>query len=197
MTERDITPAQTIGPFFAFSLTPSGSAYSPLVGNDLVAGGAAGETIRIEGRVTDGDGMPVADAMIEIWQADGEGRYPGTDAAASANARFRGFGRAECDRDGLFGFRTVKPGPAPGPAGRPQSPHIDVAIFARGLLRHLFTRIYFEDSPTNGFDPILALVPEDRRATLIARRAGAVDGTPVYRFDIHLQGERETAFFEA
>lgn len=188
-----ITPSQTAGPYFAYALTPAGRyAIADLATNDLVTEDAAGERIRIEGRLFDGDGEPVTDAMLEIWQADGQGRYPGADPALS-NARFKGFGRAECNAEGRYSFRTVKPGPVPGPNGTMQAPHIDVGIFARGILRRLFTRIYFEDEAANASDPILALVPADARGTLIARRAG--EGA--YSFDIRLQGENETVFFEA
>jgi protocatechuate 3,4-dioxygenase alpha subunit len=191
-----ITPSQTVGPFFAYALTPTGRyAIGDLAGHDLVTDDVAGTRIRIEGRLLDGDGAPVSDAMIEIWQADGEGRYPGHDPALS-NARFKGFGRCETDRDGAFAFRTVKPAGVPGPGGRPQAPHVNVGVFARGILRRLFTRLYFEDEPANGDDPILALVPTERRRTLIARReAGSGEG--VYRLDIRLQGDGETVFFEA
>ena len=194
---RGITPSQTIGPFFAYALTPADYGYAALVGADLVTPDAAGEPIRIAGRLVDGAGQPVPDAMIEIWQADGAGRYPGAGAPLLPNSGFRGFGRAPCDAAGAFVFRTVKPGPVPGPAGRPQAPHVDVGIFARGLLSRLFTRIYFADEPSNQADPILAVVPPERRATLIARRDEAAGAPPLYRFDIHLQGERETVFFEA
>jgi protocatechuate 3,4-dioxygenase alpha subunit len=188
-----ITPSQTAGPYFAYALTPAGRyAISDLATNDLVTDDAAGERIRIEGRVRDGDGELVTDAMLELWQADGEGRYPGADPALS-NARFKGFGRCECNADGRFTFRTVKPGAVPGPNGAMQAPHIDVGVFARGILRRLFTRIYFEDEPGNASDPILALVPAERRATLIAKRVG--EGA--YAFDIQLQGDQETVFFEA
>ena len=195
MTRRGITPSQTIGPFFAHALTPADDGHAPLVGADLVTPDAAGEPIRIAGRVVDGAGQPVPDAMVEIWQADGAGRYPG--GAPRPNSGFRGFGRAACDAAGEFAFRTVKPGSVPGPAGRSQAPHIDLGLFARGLLRRLFTRIYFADEPANQADPILALVDPERRATLIARRDAAAGTPPLYRFDIALQGERETVFFES
>ena len=186
-----ITPSQTVGPFFAYCLTPAAYNYRQIFSNDLTRDGAAGERIRIAGRVLDGDGAPVRDAMIEIWQADAEGRYP--QPASGANVAFQGFGRTECDGEGRFSFTTVKPGPVPGPNGGEQAPHINVGLFARGVLRRLFTRIYFEDEAANAADPILALVPEDARSTLIARRTGA--GT--YSFDIRLQGDGETVFFEA
>ena len=188
-----ITPSQTAGPYFAYALTPAGRyAISDLATNDLVTDDAAGERITIEGRIRDGDGELVTDAMLELWQADGEGRYPGADPALS-NARFKGFGRCECNADGRYTFRTVKPGPVPGPNGAVQAPHIDVGVFARGILRRLFTRIYFEDEAANAADPILTLVPAERRGTLIAKRTG--EGA--YTFDIRLQGENETVFFEA
>ena len=191
-----ITPSQTVGPFFAYALTPTGRyAIADLAGNDLVTDDAAGARIRIEGRIVDGDGAPVTDAMIEVWQADGEGRFAGHDPALS-NARFKGFGRCETDAEGRYSFRTVKPGAVPGPNGAVQAPHVDVGVFARGLLRRLFTRIYFEDEAGNAGDPVLALVPSEARATLIARREDG-GAEPVYRFDVRLQGEGETVFFEA
>jgi protocatechuate 3,4-dioxygenase alpha subunit len=191
--EFGITPSQTVGPYFAYALTPRGIyPLSDLAGADLVTDDAVGERIRVDGCLTDGNGSPIPDAMIEIWQADGEGRYPGADPALS-NAKFKGFGRAHCDPEGSFFFKTVKPGPVPGPDGTMQAPHINVGIFARGILRRLFTRIYFEDEPGNAGDPILALVPEEARQTLIAHRTG--DGA--YTLDIRLQGENETVFFEA
>lgn len=188
---REITPSQTVGPFFAFALTPGGRyPWTPIAGSDLVIEDAAGEVIEITGRVTDGEGAAVPDAMVEIWQADGAGRYPGRERA---NISFKGFGRSDTANDGAFSFRTVKPGPVAGLDGRMQAPHIDVGIFARGIVRRLFTRIYFEGEATNAADPILALVPEDRLATLIARR----DGPSRYVFDVRLQGADETVFFEA
>jgi protocatechuate 3,4-dioxygenase alpha subunit len=190
-----ITPSQTVGPFFAFALTPGAYHYTALAGDDLRTEDAEGTPIVIEGRLTDGDGEPVPDAMIEIWQADGKGRYPGASPEL-ANARFKGFGRSET-LGGYWRFVTVKPGPVSGPGGTMQAPHIDVGIFARGILKRLFTRIYFDDELTNGEDPILALVPPERRATLIARRDGDSDGLPRYVLDLHLQGDDETVFFEA
>jgi len=188
-----ITPSQTVGPFFAYALTPRGRyALADLATDDLTTDDAVGTRIRIEGRVLDGDGAAVTDAMIEVWQADGEGRYCGTDAAPS-NSAFRGFGRAPTDLDGRFAFTTVKPGRVPGPGGL-QAPHINLGVFARGVLRRMFTRLYFEDeSAANRSDPILALVPQEARETLIAKRSG--EGC--YSFDIRLQGANETVFFEA
>jgi len=197
MTARGLTPSQTIGPFFAHALTPAGDGFAPLVGADLVTPDAIGAPIRIAGRVLDGAGQPVPDAMIEFWQADGAGRHPAAPSHAGSHAGFRGFGRAACDAAGAFAFRTVKPGGVPGPGGGRQAPHVDVGIFARGLLNRLFTRIYFADEPATASDAILALVPADRRATLIASRDAASGDPPLYRFDIRLQGDRETVFFVA
>ncbi|HLN11277.1 MAG TPA: protocatechuate 3,4-dioxygenase subunit alpha [Xanthobacteraceae bacterium] len=191
-----ITPSQTVGPFFAFGLTPTDYDWNVAIGNDLVTPDASGERIRITGRVLDGDGAPVVDSMLEIWQADAAGRYAHpTDTRAPPNAAFKGFGRVGTDQEGRFSFETIKPGAVPGPGGKPQAPHIAVVVFSRGMLTHLFTRIYFADDPTTAVDPILALVPADRRPTLIARRDDR-SGQPTYLFDIRLQGDGETVFFD-
>ncbi len=194
---RGVTPSQTVGPFFAYVLTPKAYDYPEIATNDLVTTDAAGERIRIEGHILDGDGEPIVDALLEIWQPDGGGRFAG-QAPELANAAFTGFGRTEVDSNGFYHFETVKPGRVPGPHGSPdglQAPHINVGIFARGLLRRLFTRVYFAGEPANEHDPILALVPADRRGTLVAnRRERGAD--IVYGFDIRLQGEGETVFFE-
>lgn len=192
-----ITPSATVGPYFLYGLLPSSYGGRDIVTNDLVTPDVTGERIRIEGRVLDGDGAPIRDAMIEIWQADAAGRYahPG-DTRALPNAAFKGFGRASTNDDGRYFFETIKPGPTPGPGGRLQAPHIAVNFFARGVLKQMVTRIYFADEAANASDPILALVPEERRATLIATRANG-GAHAAYRFDFHLQGENETVFFEA
>jgi protocatechuate 3,4-dioxygenase, alpha subunit len=175
-----LTPSQTIGPFFDFALPWQG-------GERLVAEGAR-DAIRIEGAVVDGDSAPITDALVEIWQADPEGRYPGHDAES-----FRGFGRCPTDEAGGFWFKTVKPGSVPGPGGTAQAPHLAVSVFARGLLRRLITRMYFPAEEANERDPVLALVEDTgRRETLIARRLG--DG--IFGFDIRLQGAKETVFFD-
>jgi protocatechuate 3,4-dioxygenase, alpha subunit len=195
VAERGITPSQTVGPFFHFSLTPTDHGLHGIAGDNLVTPDAVGAPIYIGGRLIDGAGNPVADAMIEIWQADGAGRYAGSEPRA--NTGFKGFGRAATSKEGAFGFTTVKPGAVPGPDGRPQAPHVNIGIFARGMLKRLFTRIYFEDEPGNAGDAILALVPAERRATLIARRDGISDGMAHYVLDIRLQGGAETVFFQA
>jgi protocatechuate 3,4-dioxygenase alpha subunit len=191
-----ITPSQTVGPFFAPALTPGKNyPWHQPIANDLITPDASGQRIRIEGRVLDGDGAPVNDAMIEIWQADAAGRYAHPADKQRPNAKFTGFGRAGSDAEGRFHFTTIKPGAVAGPDGKPQAPHIVVAVFSRGLPRHAYTRIYFSDESANAHDPILALVPAGRRGTLIAKRE-ETDGALLYRFDIRLQGENETAFFD-
>jgi protocatechuate 3,4-dioxygenase alpha subunit len=192
-----ITPSSTVGPFFLFGLVPSSLGGTDIVGNNLVTPEVSGERIRIEGRVLDGDGAPVPDALVEIWQADAQGRYPSpADARARANTAFQGIGRAPTDPQGRYYFDTIKPGAVPGPGGAMQAPHVLVNLFARGVLKQMVTRIYFSDEAANARDPILALVPEDRRATLIAQRAER-DGAAVYTFDFRLQGDDETVFFAA
>jgi protocatechuate 3,4-dioxygenase alpha subunit len=174
-----------------------GSYGAPEVFSAKVAeAGMPGAHIRIEGRVLDGEGNTVPDALIEVWQADDQGRYAHpADGRQVASNSFRGFGRCATSMEGTFTFATIKPGQVPGPGGRPQAPHINVGILARGLLKRLFTRIYFAGEPANAADPILALVPADRRHTLMAK-PDATDKR-LYRFDIRLQGKDETVFFEA
>jgi protocatechuate 3,4-dioxygenase alpha subunit len=191
--DKGITPSQTVGPFFKYGLTPNGdNDWNDAFTGNLVTPDASGERIRIEGRVFDGEGAPVPDCMLEIWQADSHGRFADPqDKRALPNAKFRGFGRVGTDASGAYAFDTVKPGAVPDPDGVPQAPHILLAVFARGMLRHLYTRIYFEDEAGNAIDPVLALVPADRRATLIARQEGSV-----YKLDLRLQGGDETVFFD-
>lgn len=191
-----VTPSQTVGPFFAYALTPHDYELNEIFFTDLRTADASGKAIRIEGYVIDGDGEPIIDAMLEIWQADGEGRYSAGARQHGANSSFTGFGRSDVDSNGFFSFETVKPGQVPGPNGSLQAPHINVSVFARGLLKQLFTRIYFEGEAANAADPILALVPEDRVPTLVATRRERGEET-VYTFNIRLQGEGETVFFEA
>ena len=189
-----LTPSQTVGPFFAYGLTSNGAYdWNDAFSNNLVTPDTSGERIRITGRITDGDGAPVPDAMLEIWQADAQGRFNDPkDTRGPANTTFKGFGRTGTTPDGTFTFDTIKPGAVPGVDGAPQGPHILMAVFARGMLLHLYTRIYFDGEAGNADDAVLAQVPADRRHTLIARRGA--DGA--YRFDIRIQGDDETVFFE-
>lgn len=178
-----VTPSQTVGPFFAIVLTwPDGPYVVPL---------ATPGAIWLRGQVIDGAGAPVPDALVETWQADPAGRFDHPDDPRGAVAGFRGFGRCGTDPAGRYAIRTLKPGPLPGPPGAALAPHVDVSVFARGLLRRLVTRIYFPDEPAaNAADPVLLSVPATARDSLVA--APAADG---YQFDIRLQGDRETAFF--
>lgn len=201
----EITPSQTVGPFFAYGLTPEGRCdwkpndiyrWKNSAESNIVTPDASGERIRIEGQVRDGDGAPINDAMIEIWQADAQGRYAHPrDNRALPNATFKGFGRSATDKQGVYAFDTVKPGPVPGPNGKQQAPHIVVCIFSRGMLRQVYTRLYFSDEKANDSDPVLAIVPAERRGTLIAKRQGN-GNPPLYRFDIRVQGDDETVFFD-
>jgi len=192
----DWTPSQTVGPFFKYGLTPNGQyEWNDAFTGNLVTPDASGERIRVEGRVFDGDGAPVPDCMLEVWQADSQGRFADPqDKRALPNNSFKGLGRVGTDAKGGYAFDTIKPGVVHDPDGKPQAPHIVLAVFARGMPLHLYTRIYFEDESANANDPVLALVPADRRATLIATRRGGAN--PVYRFDVHLQGDNETVFFD-
>ena len=186
------TPSQTVGPFFHLGLDhPEWS--------DLTVGNPVGERIVIEGRVLDGDGMPVPDALIELWQANAAGRYAQPDDQQTEkplDPRFRGFGRCATDAEGRFRVTTIRPGPVPGRGNSLQAPHINVVFFSRGLLKHLHTRIYFEGEPANATDPLLSSIEDAAvRGTLLARREGS--GSPAhYRFDIIMQGENETAFLD-
>lgn len=185
------TPSQTVGPFFSKALIHEGWS-------DLAARGVAGRTVVITGRVLDGDAIPVPDALLEIWQANAAGRYDHPDDARDTplDPQFRGFGRAGTDAQGRFRFRTIKPGPVPGAGGSVQAPHLNVSVFARGLLRRLVTRMYFPDEPLNANDPVLISLPDAARwATLIARPASGGSEREL-SFDIVLQGDNETVFFD-
>lgn len=191
-----ITPSQTVGPYFKYGLTPgSDYAWNDAFSSDLVTPDVSGERIRIVGQVFDGDGAVIPDSMLEIWQADAQGRFADPqDTRAAPNAAFRGFGRCGTDTNGGYSFHTIKPGSVPGPDGKMQAPHVLLAVFARGMTQQAITRIYFEGESANAADPILSLVPADRRATLVAR--GEAGDVPTYRFDVHLQGGSETVFFD-
>lgn len=206
------TPSQTVGPFFHYGLPWKGGA--DLVGqSDMGArpelmpgahyvlnlssptGTPEGDVIELTGQVFDGQGAPVPDAMIEIWQANAAGRYRSVNDVREdvpLDPHFIGFGRAATDEDGRYRFRTIMPGPVPGPDGGLQASHIALSIFARGVIRRLATRVYFEDAVGHDGDPVLTLIPPARRGTLIAGRAG--EG--VWSFDLHLAGDRETVFFD-
>ncbi|PXY27579.1 protocatechuate 3,4-dioxygenase subunit alpha [Prauserella muralis] len=173
------TPSQTVGPYLSIGLTWEDG---PAVVDEATPG-----AVWIRGVVTDGAGTPVPDALIETWQADPHGRFDHPDDPRGAQPGFRGFGRCPTNDDGEYGILTQVPGPLPG-----EAPHIDVSVFARGMLHRVVTRIYFpENADANAADEVLASVPEERRDTLIATRTG--DG---YRFDVRLQGEGETVFFD-
>ncbi len=182
----ETTPSQTVGPYFAIGLPWD-------LGPEALPADTPG-AIRISGHVYDGAGAPVPDFLLETWQADPEGRFADAHGYGSASelAGFRGFARYGVeDGDGSYEIVTVKPGPVPGPGGRPQAPHVDVSVFARGMLHRCVTRIYFADEPeANAADPVLARVPAQRRETLIAQPTE--NG---YALDITIQGERETVFF--
>ncbi len=192
-------PSQTAGPYVHIGLLPAVAGIPFEAERDwgrLVRPGVRGERIRIEGLVLDGTGSPVKDAVLELWQPDAAGRFPGHDPGA--DPAFTGFGRVATDFvTGLFAFETIKPGRVPAPDGRLQAPHATLLIFARGINIHLHTRIYFEDeAEANAEDPVLALIEQEvRRRTLLARRE-AREGAVVYRFDVRLQGELETVFFD-
>lgn len=184
------TPAQTAGPYFHLGCTTSHSA-GCLAGPD-----AKGERVRLVCRVLDGDGIPVKDAMIELWQADSEGKFhhPGDSRSGSADLACRGFGRLATDQGGVCTFDTIKPGRVPWHNDTFQAPHFNVSVFARGILKRLATRIYFAHDSANAEDPVLALVPPERRATLMARSDSGNPG--IFHFDVCLCGNYETVFFD-
>jgi protocatechuate 3,4-dioxygenase alpha subunit len=194
MTTLKQTPSQTVGPYFAYGLCPQqyDFDYKSLFTHVLADMEAAGEHIRIVGQVFDGDGKAVGDAMIEMSQVDSNGHYP-ESREEILKTGFHGFARVGTGTDlhKRFIVETVKPGRA----NPDEAPHINVILTMRGILLHTFTRIYFEDeAQANEQDAVLASVPAERRGTLIARRdPGAAN---VYRFDIHMQGDKETVFFD-
>lgn len=169
------TAQQTAGPYWHLIDVPEWA--------DVTRFGTEGARITLTGTIRDGDGALVTDAMVEVWHADPAGRY---------DAEFQGFGRCATDAEGRFRFTTLKPGPVPGRGNTLQAPHVQLAIFARGLMQHLVTRLYFAGEALNETDPLLALVPEARRPTLIARETAPATWT----LDIRLQGEGETVFLE-
>ncbi len=182
-----LTAAQTVGPFVSIGFE---KASVP----DAAPAGVAGERVVITGKIVDGDGLPVTDAVIETWQANSYGKYAHPDDAQEKllEENFKGFGRVLTDAQGGFRLTTVKPGTVAGPDGKEQAPHITVVIFMRGLLKQLMTRIYFADEAANASDPVLSRVPMARRATLMA--ATSADGS--LQWNVHLQGPNETVFFD-
>lgn len=173
------TGSQTIGPYWHLLEDPAWA--------DLTRFGAQGERIALIGTITDGDGLPVSDACVEIWQP-----------SPAADATWDGFGRAATDAEGNYHFTTLRPGPIPasGQTNQVQAPHVAVTIFARGLLSGLNTRAYFEGEPLNEQDPLLTSLDPARRGTLVARQVGERDGAPAWRLDISLQGNDETVFLD-
>ena len=183
------TTSQTVGPYFKIGM-------QWLYQNQLAPEGVSGERVTVEGRVLDGDGVGVSDAIIEIWQANAHGKYAHSEDTQPKllEPRFTGYGRVPTDNQGVFRFTTIKPGPVPGPAGKDQAPHLLVSVFMRGLLIRLTTRIYFPNDARNADDYILKLVPPERRSTLIAK---PVSGHPgVLEWNVALQGASETVFFD-
>jgi protocatechuate 3,4-dioxygenase alpha subunit len=188
--DLDSTPSQTVGPYFHLGLTERRAA-------GTIAGPAAvGERIWLTCRVLDADGAPVPDAMIEIWQANADGKYrhPDDRQEKSIDPAFYGFGRMPTTEDGRCLFETIRPGRVPGNGNTLQAPHLNVSVFGRGLLKHLVTRIYFAGDPANPEDPVLALVPGEFRATLMAQPDPNRPGH--WHFDVHLGGDSETIFFD-
>jgi protocatechuate 3,4-dioxygenase alpha subunit len=184
------TSSQTVGPYYRIGLEPM---FLPVVAGPEVSG----EHVTICGRVLDGDGKPIPDAVIETWQADAQGDYANPDDLLDPEnpPAFTGFGRTPTDDQGQYTLTTIKPGRVPGPGGSLQAPHLVVVVFMRGLLLHLVTRLYFPDEASNAEDAILGLVPPERRATLIARRAS--DQGDLLEWDVVMQGANETVFFDA
>jgi len=195
------TASQTAGPYVHIGLAPGAAGfdiYDRELGHDIAGPNAKGERIRVEGLVVDGTGSPVKDVLLEVWQANGDGIYAHPESSGEVEESFRGWGRVITDFDtGEWGFETIKPGPVPGRNGTTQAPHLNLWIVARGINIGLNTRMYFEDeAQANAADPVLNIIEwEKRRGTLIAARSEA-NGTITYRFDIRLQGEDETVFFD-
>jgi len=181
------TTSQTVGPYFKIGL-------EWLNRSTLAAESVAGERVTIRGRVLDGDGAPVPDALLEIWQANRHGKYahPEDSQDKPLEAGFTGFGRVPTNNAGCFQFVTIKPGPVPGPNGREQAPHLVISVLMRGLLKRLVTRLYFPNDEPNGSDPILNLVDAERRSTLIANAASGGH----LEWNVVLQGTHETVFFD-
>jgi protocatechuate 3,4-dioxygenase, alpha subunit len=183
------TTSQTVGPYFSIGLTP-------LKKDNLAGSGISGERVTISGRVLDGDGVGVPDAMLEIWQANSHGKYAHPEDAQNKKLEpaFQGYGRIPTDANGAFRFQTIKPGCVAGPEEKPQAPHILVSVFMRGLLRRLVTRIYFPGESGNADDFVINLVEPGRRGTLVARKLAGQEGN--LEWNVILQGSEETVFFD-
>ncbi|HEY4201987.1 MAG TPA: protocatechuate 3,4-dioxygenase subunit alpha [Devosiaceae bacterium] len=193
------TPSQTGGPYVHIGLVPNFAeihgVYAADLGATMLAPDTEGQRITVSGRILDGAGAPVTDAVIELWQADADGSYAGQSSPHSnSGPTFTGFGRQATNADGVYRFETIKPGPVTGPDGKPMAPHLTLWITARGINIGLHTRAYFADeADANAVDPVLSRVQDPlRRATLVA----AATDPGAYRFDIRLQGDGETVFFD-
>jgi protocatechuate 3,4-dioxygenase, alpha subunit len=184
------TPSQTVGPYFHIGLTRKHPKPK------IAEAEAKGERVLLTCRVFDGDGAPITDSLLEIWQADAGGKYnhPDDPQTTEVDAACHGFGRLATDEKGECEFETVKPGRVPGAGNVLQAPHLNLGVFARGMLKQFYTRIYFSGDAANDDDPILALVPKERRDTLMAQPDPERPGA--WRFEVQMQGDRETVFFD-
>ena len=196
------TPSQTAGPYVHIGLTPNFAEIKGIYPTDpgvtMLTPDTVGERIIVSGRIVDGAGNPVGDAVVECWQADAAGSYAAPMGPKSNSApAFTGWGRQPVNGDGVFSFETIRPGPVTGPDGKPMAPHVALWIVARGINIGLQTRLYFPDeAEANATDFVLTRIPDPRRrATLIARRTEGA-AVPTYSLDIHLQGDNETVFFD-
>jgi protocatechuate 3,4-dioxygenase alpha subunit len=196
------SPSQTGGPYVHIGLTPNFAEIKGVFdtdpGAEMLTSDTKGERIVITGRIFDGSGAALNDAVVEIWQADADGSFNAPQSPSSnAAPSFTGWGRNPTSAEGVFRFETIKPGPVPGPGGKPQAPHVSLWITARGINTGLHTRLYFEDEADANFaDPVLNRIMDPRRRqTLVARRSDT-GGIPTYTLDIHLQGDAETVFFD-
>lgn len=188
----DLTPIpwQTVGPYFAIGLTGERAV------RVLAGPGVKGERVKLSCAVFDREGKALSDVLIEIWQANADGKYnhPADTQSKPIDRAFLGFGRQITDESGVCQFETIKPGRVPGRGGTLQAPHLEVGVFARGILKQLSTRIYFAGDAANAVCPVLALVPKARRATLVAQPVARQPGN--WRHEIHLSGAKETVFFD-
>ena len=184
--QHKLTPSQTVGPFYWGTLVTTCHA-------KMAPAGIAGEPIEVAVRLHDAEGAIIPDGVVEVWQANAHGRYNHPDDRRNLplDAGFEGYGRASADTEGVARFSTIRPGRVPAPGGGLQAPHLNLSIFARGVLNRLATRLYFDGDPALAEDPVLKLVPAERRATLIAKKSGGAWLLPVF-----IGGERETVFFD-